>query len=215
MKKLGKNLFKMRNLTTILMLTASFVLYGSGSQALAHGGEDHGDEKPKTQTTTAGTVTRTTKIGDLEITLKNPALEPDAVNSARLFVTKFATNEAFGDIVPKIEIESANGTITQIAVEKTETAGSFNLKIPALPEGKYTIRTSLKISGGNNTATFSDVEVSHPATETAAGDGTFSWLYTTFLFLVGAVVLGLFGVLFYLAWRIAVGKQVEKETVSA
>lgn len=214
MMKLGQNLFKLRNLTTILILTLSFVLFGNGYKALAHGGEDHGDEKPKTETTTAGTVTRTTKISDLEVTLKHSVFEPDAANSARLFITKFATNEGVGDAVPTMEIESANGAITQVAVEKTDTAGSFNLKIPALPEGKYTIRTSIKTSGGSNTATFSDVEVAHSASETVA-ESAFSWLYTALLFLAGAVVLGLFGVLFYLAWRIAVGKQVKEETVSA
>lgn len=215
MKEIKYKFLRFKSSASILLLTLTFYIFGGGTQAFAHGGEDHGDEKPKTETSKAGTVTRSTKVGDLEVTLKHSAFEPDAANTGRLFITKFATNEGAGDAVPTMEIESANNSVTPIAVEKTDTAGSFNLKIPALPEGKYTIRTTLKTSGGNNTATFSDVEVAHPATETVANGRAASWLYTALLFLAGAVVLGIFGVLFYLASRIAGGKQIKEETVSA
>ncbi len=195
-----------------ILIVGIIALLASPLPIFAHGGEDHGDEKPKTATTAAGNVSRTVRLGDFEITLKHSALEPDTAAPARLFVTKFATNEAVDEAVPTIEIESASGSVTQIAAEKT-AAGSYNLKIPALTEGNYNVRANLKSGNETDTATFSGVEIAHHSAATAEGGA--SWLNTALLYLVGAVVLGLFGILFYFVWRMADGKQIGEETVSA
>lgn len=208
--------FKTRSLAAALLLSLMIGLFGGAAQVFAHGGEDHGDEKPKVATTTKGIVSRSARLSDLEITLKTPVLEPDTATSAKLFVTKFETNEAVGDAAPTMEIESPSGTMTQVAVEKTDVAGSYNLKIPALAEGNYTIRTNLKSAKGSDTATFSNVAVVHSEATDAAMSGATSWLGTILLFLVGAIVLGLFGSLFFFAWRMATGeKQIGEEAVSA
>ncbi len=196
-----------------LALLLSLGFWGNISSVLAHGGEDHGDEKPKTATTAKGTVSHTSRLGDFEVMLKHSVLEPDTATVGRFFVTKFETNEPGENANPVIEIESANGAVTQAEIEKTETPGSFLVKIPALQEGVYTVRTKLTYGGETDTATFSGVEVTHPAAETAAG-GT-GWLGTALLFLVGATLLGLFGILFYFAWRMAGKNQVGEEAVSA
>ena len=144
-------------------------------------------------------------------------LEPDAATSAKLFITKFETNEAVADAVPTMEVESSGGSVTQVAVEKSDVAGIYNLKMPALAEGNYTIRTSLKSAKGSDTATFSNVEVAHSeATDAETTGSATSWLGTILLFLVGAIVLALFGSLFYFAWRMAAGeKRIGEEAVSA
>ena len=214
MKLFKANLSKLRNLMILSLVSVTF--FGNAAQAFAHGGEDHGDEKPQVATNTKGTITRSARIGESEITFKTPALEPDTATAARLFITNFETNEAVGDAVPTMEIESSGGAVTQVVVEKTDVAGSYNLKIPALSEGNYTVRTNLKTNKGSDTATFSNVAITHPAAETASSS-LVSWLGTGLFFLVGAVVLGLFTGLFYLAWRMAGEKQVQvrEETVSA
>ena len=217
MKLLRANGFKLQNLLTTLALF-SIAFFGNAAQAFAHGGEDHGDAQPKVATNAKGTLTRNARLGEFEITLKTPALEPDAATGAKLFITKFETNEAVGDAVPTMEIESSGETVTQVAVEKTDVAGSYNLKLPALSEGKYTIRTSLKSAKGSDTATFSNVEVAHSEAANAdAAGGATSWLGTILPFLIGAVVLALFGGLFYFAWRMAAGEKRigGGETVSA
>ena len=207
---------KWRSLTTALLPAIIFVFFGGAAQIFAHGGEDHGEEKPKVATTAKGIVSRSARLGEFEVTLKTPALEPDTATTARLFITKFDTNEAFGDAAPTMEIETPGGAVTQVAVEKTDIAGSYNLKIPALGEGNYTVRTNLKTGKGSDTATFSSVEIAHPATEAATGGTLTSRLGTILLFIVGAIVLGLFAGLFYFAWRMASEKQiqVQSETVS-
>lgn len=214
MKLINANVSNLRNLLTILWLVL-LVILGNAAQGFAHGDEDHGDEKPKTATTTAGTVTRSTRLGDFEITLKHSPLEPDAATTGRLFITKFATNEPVGDANPTIEIESANGAVTEIPIEKTVAAGSYVVKISALPEGAYTIRTKAVVAGGKtNTATFSGVEIAHQkaAAETSISS---SWTQTALMVLLFLIALFLFGGLVYFARRVFKNKPLGEETVSA
>ncbi len=205
---------KWQNSTAVLLLSIAFGFWGINSQVLAHGGEDHGDEKPKAPTIAAGTVSRTARLGDVEILLKYPSLEPDTATTASVFVTKFATNESVGDANPAVEIESANGgSVTEIAVEKTDAGGSYILKIPAFAEGAYTIRVKTTVGGKTDTATFSGVEVAHQ--ETAATDSSGSWLQTLFIGFLLIVGLALFGGLIYFAVRVIKTAPVSEETVSA
>ena len=216
MKSINAGKFKLRNPLKSFLFFSLIFFGANAARILAHGGEDHGDAQPKAATTAKGIVSRSARLGELEITFKTPVLEPDAGSAAKLFITKYETNEAVAGAVPTMEIESSGGTITQVAVEKTDVAGSYNLKIPALAEGNYTIRTSLKSTKGSDTATFSNVEVSHSAAAETADGGTGSWLRTILLFIAGATVLTLFGGLFYFAWRMATGeKRIGGETVSA
>ncbi|MDQ3062692.1 MAG: hypothetical protein M3R14_07490 [Acidobacteriota bacterium] len=205
--------FKLRSLATALLLSFALALFGNATQVLAHGGEDHGDEKPKTATTTAGTISRTARLSDFEIMLKHSPLEPDAAATGRLFITRFATNEPVGDANPAIEIESATGLVTEIPVEKTDAIGSYVARIPALPEGTYTVRTkAVAASGKTNTATFSGVEIAHQ--EAAAETGS-SWTQTALMVILFLVALALFGGLAYFALRVFKNKPLGEETVSA
>lgn len=211
-----KNTKNIRRIFAALILL-SFGFLGNVLKVSAHGGEDHGDEKPKTATNAKGTVTRAARLGEYELTFKHPLLEPDTATAAHLFVTKFQTNEAAGEIVPAVEIEAANSSVTEAAVEKTETAGIYNVKFPALPEGAYTIRVKLTDKSATDTATFSGVEVK-PQPVTDAADGAASWARTILIGFVFALVLGLFGGLIFLVWRYAGESEANvsgKETVSA
>lgn len=202
--------YKWRSLAMMLLL--SIGLFGNAAQVLAHGDEDHGEAKPTTATTTAGTVTRSVRLGDYEIMLKHAPLEPDAASAGRLFITNFATNEAADNASPALEIESASGAVTQIAVEKMEAAGSYVARIPALTEGTYAIKTKLTYGGETDTAIFSGVEIKHQ--ETAAAETGSSWTQTALMVLFLAVALGLFGGLAYFAVRVFKNKPLADETVS-
>ena len=205
--------FKSQTRAVAVLLAFIVGNFGNALPVSAHGGEDHGDEKPKTATTAKGTISRTSRLGDFEIMFKHPVLEPDTETVARFFITKFETNEADEKVVPAIEFESSDGTITKTEIEKTDTAGSFVVRIPALPEGSYSVRAKLSYAGETDTATFSGVEIAHHAVETAAIGST--WFGAVFRFVVGAVFLGLFGALFYFAWRMKDQKQVSDEVITA
>jgi hypothetical protein len=215
MKVINTVNFKLRSLATTLLLSFALALFGNATQVLAHGGEDHGEAKPATATTTAGTVTRSVRLGDFEIMLKHSPPEPDKATAGRFFVTRFATNEPVGDANPAIEIESATGAVTEIPIEKTDAVGSYTVKIPALPEGTYAIRTKAATgSGKTDTATFSGVEVAHQ--EAAAADaGSSSWWQTALMAMLFLVALALFGGLAYFAVRVFKNKPLGETTVSA
>lgn len=182
--------------------------------AFAHGDEDHGDEKPKTETTDKGTISRVIRLGDLEVMLKHPLFQPDAATTARLFVTKFETNQGFADVTPAIEIESGNSSVTEAKVEKTATAGVFNVSFPALPEGTFTIRTKLTHGGETDTATFSGVEIK-TVSATASENGEMSWARTVLIAFIFLIVLGLFGGLAFFVLQSNASESLKDETVSA
>ncbi len=205
---------KKRKSVTALFLLLAFWLFGNDAQVFAHGDEDHGDQKPKTTTNEKGAVTRTARLGEYELTFKHPFFEPDAATSAKMFVTKFQTNEPVEKASVAIEIEPASGSIMEAAIEKTETAGSYNVKIPPLSQGAYTIRAKLTYNGETDTATFSDVEVT-PAPSTSA-ENNLSWARTALIAFVFTLVLALFAGLIYFVWHFADdGESLKKETVSA
>lgn len=180
--------------------------------SFGHGGEDHGDSQPKTAPSEKGTISRTSRIGELELMIKHPFLEPDTATLAKLFLTKYATNEPSDKATAAIEIESSNGAVTQVTVEKTDVAGSYNLKIPALPEGSYTMRAKITYSGETDTATFSGLKVEHPAAETATG---MSWLRIILISITGSFVFALFAGLIYFVWRFADEGEIRNEPVTA
>ena len=145
--------------------------------------------------------------------LKHERLTPDAGNTARLFLTKYETNEAFADAAPIIEIEAVNGVVTTATIEKLDAAGSFSMKLPALPEGAYLIRANIRHGGETDAATFSGVEIAHQVTAADAGSG--SRTPTALIILLFSVALGLFGGLAYFAARVFKNKPLGEKTVSA
>ena len=189
-----------------------FATIGNPLMSFGHGGEDHGDSQPKTAPSEKGSISRTARIGELEVMIKHPFLEPDTATSAKLFLTKYATNESSDKATAVIEMESSSGSVTQIGVEKTDVAGSYNLKIPGLPEGSYTMRAKITFSGETDTATFSGLKVEHPAAETAT---VMSWPRTILIFLTGSFVFALFAGLMYFVWRFAGESEIRNEIASA
>jgi len=199
------------------ILVVLFLLAGNAPQILAHGGEDHGDSQPKTTTNEKGTISHTAHLGGFEIMLKHPWLEPDTATSARLFITKFETNEAVNEVTPAVEIESPNGSVTEAVVEKTDMVGSYNLKFSALSQGTYIVRIKLTYNNETDTATFSGVEVK--TQPIISVEGEMSWARTLLIAFIFTVVVALFGGLVYFVWRYAGSsskpRPVREETVSA
>ena len=178
----------------------------------AHGGEDHGDQKPKTETTARGAVLRTTRLGDFEVTVKHPPLEPGTIAHGSLFVTRYATNEPVDAGNVQVALEAPGGSISEVAVAKSATAGSYALDIPALTDGGYTLRVTLTAGGKASTATFSGVEVRNGAPATGAAASWSGFLLTSMFLIVG---IGLFAALVYLSVRVAGRRTLREETVSA
>lgn len=167
----------------------------------AHGGEDHGGGKAATVSTEKGTMTHTAKVGELEVLLKHAPFEPDAAGAARLFVTKFATNEPLTDVAPAIEITAPDGKTYAAEVAKSDSPGTFALRLPPLPEGKYTLLARLKFGGETDTATFSNVGVTRADVDAQANATSFLW--NILIVVVGSAVLIGIAAFAYFAVRFA------------
>jgi hypothetical protein len=177
----------------------------------AHGGEDHGDQKPKTTANAKGVISHSSRLGELELMVKHPAMEPDKSTTGLLFITKFETNEPFKLVEAKVEVESACGSIYTATVETGEQPGTYNVTFPPMPAGVYTMRANVSHDGETDTATFSGIDIKSVATT----EGASSWLsgmLIGFVFLL--VIILLFG-LMYFVWRFAAGPGVNEEALSA
>lgn len=195
-----------------LVPTILLFLLAGGPKVAAHGGEDHGDQKPKTETTAKGVVLRTTRLGDFELTVKHPFLEPGMLTHGSLFVTRYATNEPVDAGSVQVVLEAQGGSTSDVAVAKSTTTGSYTLDIPALTEGDYTLRVTITAGGKASTATFSGVESRHASVATGAASAWSGFLLTAMFLIVG---IALFVGLVYLAVRVAGQRRLGEETVSA
>jgi hypothetical protein len=178
----------------------------------AHGGEDHGDQKPKTTANAKGVISHSSRLGELELMVKHPAMEPDKSTTGLLFITRFETNEPFKLVEAKVEVESANGSVFTAKIESGEQAGTYNVTFPAMPAGIYTMRANVSHDGETDTATFSGIDVK-PAATTA--DGSSSWFSGMLIGIVFLVVTILLIGLMYFVWRFAAGPGVNEEALSA
>lgn len=191
-------------LILLVNLTNGFVVF-------AHGGEDHGDAKPKSTANAKGIVTHSSRLGEIEIMVKHPDLEPDKATEGRLFLTSFATNAPFSGANATVEIESENGNVYTVAIESSEQAGSYALKIPAMPLGVYKMLASVSHGGETDATTFSGLQVKVPV---LVVEGETSWLTQTAIFLVFGLVIVLLGGLIYVVWRFAGGPSVNEDPIS-
>lgn len=204
----------MKRITIAFIIFHSLIFAVLPAQIFAHGGEDHAEDKPKTAMTDTGTVSHFSRLGNLEVLLKHPAFEPDTATSARLFVTKFESNEGFGEVTATVEFEAANGSVVQATIEKDATTGIFSVRIPPLPEGNYKIRVNLAHGGETDTATFSGIEVSGHS-ETAVTTNEMSWARTILIGALFTIVILLFGALIYFVLKLNEDEMPGDEIVSA
>lgn len=184
----------------------------SPNAILAHGGEDHGDAKPKTTANAKGVISHSTRLGDLELMVKHPVMEPDKPTAGMLFITKFETNEPFKLVDAKVEVESASGAIFSATVAPGAQAGTYTVTFPAMPSGVYKMRTNVSHDGETDTATFSGIEVklAEPAAE-----GDRPWFTKLVIGVVFSLVIFLLFGLVYFVWRFAAGPGVNEEALSA
>lgn len=196
----------------ILQIFLIGVLLFLPTTVLAHGGEDHGDQKPKTTANAKGIISHSSRLGDLEVMVKHPAMEPDKSTTGSIFITKFETNEPFKPGEVKVEVESASGSVFSAKVEPGEQTGTYKITFPAMPDGVYAMRANVSHDGETDTATFSGIDVK-PAAATAEGSG--SWVSSALIgLLFFAVIILLIG-LMYFVWRFAAGPGVNEEALSA
>lgn len=210
--------FRNRELAASTFLFVLFSFFGTAADILAHGDEDHGAGKPATVNTGGSSEVRSVRLKGFEVTLKNSALEPDTESSARLFVTRFATNEAVPNAKVILTVEREGDKTEDIIATATDTPGTFLVKIPPIPEGTARLTVRVESEGKTDNASLGEITIA-PHIETSATET--SWAQTLLYWLLAGLALAFIGATAWWAlrrWQLAQrGHEVEiqQEVVSA
>ncbi len=217
MKAVSITNFRLRGLAAAVLMSVALSFFGSAMHVLAHGDEDHGDSKPATLRTGGAAEVRSVRIKDFEITLKNAPLAPDTESSARLFVTKFATNEPVQNAKITLTVEREGDKTEDIAATATDTPGIFVVKLPPIPEGSARLRVRLESAGNVDNASLGEVKIV-PHVETSAAET--SWAQTALYWSLAILILALVGAIGWFVvrrWQLAQNGQdieIQQEVVS-
>ncbi len=180
--------------------------------AFAHGGEDHGDAKAPAISTSASMSTRTMRAGDYEVTLKHPVIEPDQETTARVFVTRFNSNEPV-EKASIILLFSSGGAPVEASAAAASTAGMYEAKLPPLREGEYQLAVRVAVNGTTETIKYGALRVAPSFSDEA--ETSSSWAQSALIMLGALTGLGIVGIIIYRARQSARHQQAEKVTVTA
>lgn len=145
----------------------------------AHGGEDHGEEKaPAAVSTSANMVVRTARAGDFEVTLKHAPVEPDKETAARVFLTRFETNEPVQGANIAVMLAGVPMPVEATAVPGA-TPGLYDIKLPPVPEGEYKLAARIESGGATQTVEYGALKVA-PLPPPAAAESS-TWARTALI----------------------------------
>lgn len=198
--------------TLVMAVAVVAALFLSITPVYAHGGEDHGDEEAPVVSAGAGMVTRVARISDYEVTVKHPSLAPDQELAARLFVTRFATNEPIGNAQVVITLAGEVGTPVEATASAGLTPGIYEVKLPPLPKGDYKLAARVRIGSETETVQYGAVEVAAPPP--AAVESESGWARTALIVLGSLAGLGLAGAGVYRVLRSARRNRIKGEVAT-
>ncbi|MEP7270888.1 MAG: FixH family protein [Acidobacteriota bacterium] len=170
--------------------------------SFAHGDEDHGDKK-KAVAAGPGMIARTARVGDYEVMVKHPVLEPLHEHAARIFVTRYATNEPIKDAVVSLVIAFKRTEPVKVAAKASARPGEYEANLPPLDAGTYNLSAMIDVGEANWTANYGEVAVERPkptAESSAWDEAKSAWLLALGL-------LMLLSATGFLAWRRRVVRQ--------
>ena len=184
---------RFRVLTALSTLLA-IAMGGVSAQVFAHGGEDHGDQKAPVVSKGTNMIVRVARVGDLEVVIKDPAIEPDKETAARIFITRFATNEPVSGA--KVVVVLQGSTPVEVGAVGSTTPGMYEVKLPPLPQGQYKLLARIEQDGENKTAEYGSLAVVPLPVPLISAVAT--WARTALLVLGALTVLGVLGAFIYM-----------------
>jgi hypothetical protein len=198
-------------LTALFLAIACFFLSPSSS-VVAHGDEDHAEKQSPVVSKGTNMFTRVARARDLEVVLKHPPVEPYKELPARLFVTRFDSNEPIGEA--KIVVMISDGVLSaQATAAPSATPGMYDVKLPPLPEGIYKLAARINKNGNVLTADYSALQVaSLPA---ASVETASSWARTALISLALLICFGFICLILYRVVRAIRSNRFSRETAAA
>jgi len=155
--KVGKEKVFLRRMAASLLVVAALTAV-LPAMNLAHEGEDHGESKTPVIAAGTGMVTRTARAGNWEVAIKHPSLEPDKEIPARLFVTRFETNEPIANAQVRVTLTGTAAPVEAVATAGS-TAGVYEVRLPPLPQGEYRLAAQVGANGMGQTAQFGALQI--------------------------------------------------------
>lgn len=204
----------------ILLLAALFLIFAPAATTLAHEGHDHSKDEPAAVSTGGEIETRSGRVGDYEILMKSPPLEPDTPVEARLFLVWAQTNAPISNAVITVTIERENDRVMEINAEAdAKVAGGYTATIPAISSGKAKIGARWTLAGTTEQIDFGTADIHvHDAAQpnTIVGNWLPGFLFAVATVFVLALIAGIvwFGVRRLRSGEETIGKA-ENQTVSA
>lgn len=194
-----------------MVVLALAILNLGGLTVFAHGTEDHGDKKAPAVSAGTNMIVRVARVGDLEVVIKDPPIEPDKEIPARVFVTHFATNEPV--VGAKIVVVFQGITVAEVGAVPSTTPGMYDVKLPPLPQGQYKLVARVEHDGENKTTEFGSVGV---VPLPVASNGIVAWWARTALLVIGGLtVLGVLGAFIYKLMPAARRARIRGEAAAA
>ncbi len=199
-----------KRLSALTVLMAIVGLLISPATGFAHGGEDHGDQKPATVSKGTNMIVHVGRAGDYEVVIKHAPLEPDKEVVARVFVNRFATNEPVAGAKAIVSLTTDGGAPVELTATASSTPGMYEVKLPPLPKGQYKLAARIDSNGETKTASLSALEV---APQPVAATATIAaWARKALIGLGLLVTLGLIGVAAFLIYRASQASRRERIT---
>lgn len=166
--------------------------------SLAHGDEDHGDKK-KAVAAGLGMIARTARVGDYEVMVKHRVLEPLHEHVARVFITRYLTNEPVKDALVTLVMAAKGKEPVKVAAKASSRPGEYEASLPPVDAGTYDLSAAIVAGGASETASYGAVAVESPkppAESSGSVEPKNTWLL--------AITLGLLALLSvtgFLTWR--------------
>ena len=199
-----------KKLSALTVLTAIVALVMSPATGFAHGGEDHGDQKPATVSKGTNMIVHVGRAGDYEVVIKHAPVEPDKEMVARVFVNRFATNEPVAGAKAIVSLTTDGGAPVELTATASSTPGMYEVKLPPLPKGQYKLAARIDSKGETKTASLSALEVApQPVTATTA---IAAWARTALIVLGLVVALGVIGFAAFVIYRASQASRRERIT---
>jgi hypothetical protein len=176
----------------------AFLMLTSPALTFAHGDDDHGDKKAAVAAG-PGMIARTARVGDYEVMVKHPVLEPLHEHPARVFITRYATNEPVKDAVVNLVIAIKGKELVEVLAKAAARLGEYEVTLPPLDAGTYNLSALLVAGEVNGTATYGavTVEMPKPSAESSGwGEAKSAWLLALVIGLLASLSVAAF-----LAWR--------------
>ncbi len=196
----------------VLLAACAVVLALSNAPASAHGGEDHSKDKAPVISAGTNSLVHAARAGDLEVAVKHPPFEPGREVTARVFVTRFETNEPVEGANVSVILSGGRAPV-EAAAASGETPGLYEVKLPPLPEGEYHLSARVEAGGETQTADYGALRVA-PAPAPVAENGS-SRARTILLALFGLVAFAFVGLVLYRAAGLARRGRVKGEAAAA